>query len=442
VEGVMRVVDQVADLVWAGFLGTRHLAGIGVSQQFTQMAWTFRNGIDTAQRAMVSRAIGMGDIPLANHVVFQATTLSAIYFAFVGIFGFAFTETMLQAFGVSDEVIEKAAPYMRLQWIGQFGFGFQMLWGQALSASGDTLTPMKSTMVSRFLHMGLSPLFIFGPLWFPEMGLQGAALASMLANSCGGLINLHALIVGRSRLQLRLSEYRFDPSLLWQLAKIGAPAAINGMERSMAQLILVRLVTPFGDNALAAYTVTRRVEMFSNLGSAGLGMASGIIVGQSLGASRPERARETVVWATAYVLLIKSIFCTVLFLFPEVFLSLFTRDKELLETASIWLRIQIFAYLAMGVSQVAIQSFMTAGATMFPAMVTLIAVWGIELPLAYLFSETLGMGQYGIAVGISIATCSRLFFYVPYFLSGRWLRAKVFKEKQAAPPVEAAAPAT
>ena len=432
----MRIVDQVADMVWAGFLGTGHLAGIGVSQQFTQMAWTFRNGIDTAQRAMVSRAIGMGDIPLANHIVFQATTLSAIYFTIVGVIGFVFTETMLRSFGVSEDVIDKAAPYMRLQWLGQFGFGFQMLFGQALTASGDTLTPMKSTMLARFMHMGLSPLFIFGPWWFPEMGLQGAALGSMIANSCGSVVNLYALFTGKSRLKLRLSEYRFDPGMIWQLAKIGTPAAVNGMERSMAQLILVRLVTPFGDNALAAYTVTRRVEMFSNLGSAGLGMASGVIVGQSLGAEKPQRARETVLWATAYVLLIKSIFCTVLFLFPEVFLRLFTRDEELLDLGADWLRIQIMAYMAMGVGQVAMQSFMTAGATLFPAFVTLVAVWGIEIPLAYLFSHSLGMGQLGIAWAIAFATASRLLFYVPYFLSGRWLRVKVFREDKSGPSVQ------
>jgi len=430
----MRVVDQIADMVWAGFLGTRHLAGIGVSQQYTQMAWTFRNGIDTAMRAMVSRAVGMGDIPLANHVVFQAATMSTCYFTLVGIFGFIFTEPMLHALGVSEAVTREAAPYMRMQFVGQFGFGFQMLFGQALAASGDTLTPMKATMFSRFLHIGLSPLLIFGPIGFPELGLQGAAIGGMIANSCGSLINLHALFAGKSRLRLRLSEYHFDSKLLWQLAKIGAPAAVNGVERSMAQLVLVYLVAPFGDNALAAYAVTRRVEMFSNLGSAGFGMASGIIVGQSLGASRPERARKTVLWGTAYVLAIKSVFCTVLFFFPEVFLSIFTRDDELLELGATWLRIQLLAYLFMGVGQVMMQSFMTAGATLFPAFVTLVAIWGIEVPLSYLLSDVLGVGQFGIAWAISVAACSRLLFWVPYFLSGRWLRVKLFDEQQASPP--------
>jgi putative MATE family efflux protein len=265
----------------------------------------------------------------------------------------------------------------------------------------------------------------------------------MIANSCGTVVNLHALFTGKSRLKLRLQDYRFDGKMIWQLIKIGTPAAVNGIERSMAQLILVRLVTPFGDNALAAYTVTRRLEMFSNLGSAGLGMAAGVIVGQSLGAGKPERAKQTVLWGVGYAVAVKSVLCTIIFIFPELFLRLFTRDPELLDIGATWVRIQIFAYLAMGCGQVMLQSFMTAGATLFPAAVTLTVIWGIEVPLAYFLSESTSLGQYGIAWGTAIATASRLLFYIPYYLSGRWLRVRMFEDREAvAQQQPAASPST
>jgi Na+-driven multidrug efflux pump len=245
----------------------------------------------------------------------------------------------------------------------------------------------------------------------------------------GLVLNVRALFRGTSRIQLHLSEYRFDPAMLMQLGKIGLPAAVNGMERSMAQLILVGLVTPFGDNALAAYTITRRVEMFANLGSQGLGQASGIIVGQSLGAGRPERAKETVLWATGYVVTVKTIFSLFVFFFPELILSIFSRDEEFREVAAIWVRIQVFGYLAMGMSQVAMQSFMTAGDTLFPMVVTLVTIWGVQQPLAYLFSQDLGLGQYGIAWAMTAAMFARLVFYIPYFFSGRWLRVRLFSQE-------------
>jgi putative MATE family efflux protein len=381
----------------------------------------------------------MGDIALANHVVLQAATVTTVFFLLVGVSGFIFTESLLRLLGVSESVIGQAAPYMRIQFLGQGFVGFQMLSGQALAASGDTITPMKSTMVSRITHMIFSPLLIFGPFVFPEFGLAGAAVASIFGNALGMVVNGRALFSGNSRLHLRLSDYRFDPKTTWQMLKIAGPAAITGMERSMAQLILVGLVTPFGDNALAAYSITRRVEMFANLGSQGLGQAAGIIVGQNLGAGKPERAKQTVIWATGYVFVIKTTFSLFVFAFPSLLLYIFSRDAEFLNLAENWLRIQVFGYLAMGVSQVAMQSFMTAGDTLFPMLVTLITIWGVQQPLAYFLSqEGVGLGQYGIAWAITAAMFARLVFFVPYFFWGRWLTKKVFD--MPAPPVEAARP--
>jgi putative MATE family efflux protein len=417
----------MADLVWAGFLGTKSIAGIGVAQQYTQMAWTARQGVDTAQRAMVSRAVGMGDLKLANHVVLQCGTVTLGFFLVVASIGIFLTEPLLQLLGVSSAVIDEAVPYMRLQFMGQGVIGFQMLSGHALAAAGDTMTPMKATMASRIIHIFLSPALVFGLFIFPDLGIAGAALAAIIANAVGLVMNLRSLMSGNSRLHLKLSEYRFDPHMIWQIVKVGTPAALNGAERSIAQLVLTRFVTPFGDNALAAFTLTRRVEMFSNLGSQGFGQAAGIIVGQNLGAGKPERAKKTVLWAIGYVLSVKSVFCTLLFLFPDVFLSLFTRDQELLDIGSTWIRIQVFGYLAMGAGQVLMQSYQTAGDTMVPAIVTLVAMWGVEVPLAYILPNAgLGLGQYGIAVAVMMAAFARLFMLVPYFFTYRWMRVRVF----------------
>jgi putative MATE family efflux protein len=440
IEGVMRVVDQMADLIWAGMLGTRSIAGVGVAQQYTQMVWTGRQGIDTSMRAMVARAIGRGDVALANHVVWQAATLTAIFFLVITAIGVFLTEPMLRLLGVSDAVMAQAAPYMRVQFMGQGVLGFQMLSGHALAASGDTMTPMKATVVSRVIHMGLSPFLVFGLLGFPEFGISGAALASMIANAFGLGLNIWALHTGTSRLHLRISEYRLDFKLLREQLKIGLPAAVTGAERSIAQLLLVAIVTRFGDTALAAYTLTRRVEMFANLGSQGLGQAAGIIVGQSLGAQQPERAKRTVYWAIGYVLTIKSLLGSFLFFFPFVILSLFTRDPDFIDVASVWVKIQVWSHVAMGVSQVLMQTFQTAGDTLFPMLVTLVTIWGVQQPLAYWLADT-SLGQYGVAWAISIALASRLLFYVPYFYWGRWMRVRMMENRHGLGPPPEAAPA-
>lgn len=429
IEGFLRVVDQMADLVWAGFLGTRSIAGMGVAQQYTQMAFTGRQGIDVAQRAMISRAIGMGNQALANHILMQAWTMSLIFgFAMVMI-GVFFTEPMLRLLGVSEAVITESAPYMRLYFVGHMATGFQQVSGHALAAAGDTLTLMKSTTVARVAHLILAPLLVFGLIGFPELGLAGAALGNIIAHTLSVAILFWVLFRGSSRLHPRLREYRFDGPLLWQMFKLGVPAAVNGLERTVAQLVMIFFVAPFGDIALAAFTVTRRVEMFANLGSQGMGLASGVIVGQSLGARKPDRAKETIYWAGAYVLVVKSILCLLLFAFPTLVLSIFSRDAEFLALASTWIRIQAFGFIAMGLGQVAQNSFQMAGDTLTPMLITLGSLWGVEIPLAYLLSEFTWLGQFGIAWAVVVAMILRSLAYIPYFYSGRWMKVKMFEQR-------------
>ena len=166
--------------------------------------------------------------------------------------------------------------------------------------------------------------------------------------------------------------------------------------------------------------------MFANLGSQGMGLASGVIVGQSLGAGKPERAKQTILWAAGYVVAVKSVLCLLLFIFPTLVLSIFSRDTEFLEIGSIWIRIQAIGFVAMGIGQVAQNSFQMAGDTLAPMLVTLSTLWGVEIPLAYMLSQFTELGQFGIAWAVVVAMILRPIIYVPYFYWGRWLRVKMF----------------
>lgn len=432
VEGFLRIADQIADLVWAGFLGTKAIAGLGVAQQYVQMAFTGRMGIDVAGRATISRAIGMGNPRLASHILWQAWTMTLAFSGVMILIGVFFTEQLLRLLGISEEVVAIGAPYMRLQLIGQAAMGFQQVSGHALAAAGDTLTLMKSTTIARVAHLALSPLFVFGLVGFPEMGLAGAAMANILAHLLSVSLLMWVLFTGSSRLHMRLRDYRFDRPLLWQMTKLGVPAAINGVERATSQLVMVFFVAPFGVLALAAFTVTRRVEMFANLGSNGMGLAAGVIVGQSLGAEQPDRAKKTIYWALGYVMIVKGILSILIFTFPWVILAVFNREPDFLELASIWIRIQAIGFLAMGVAQVFQNSFQTAGDTTTPMLITLVSLWIIEIPLAYVLSQYTGLGQFGIAWAIFLAMIIRAVAYIPVFFWGRWLRIKMFDEQPVA----------
>jgi putative MATE family efflux protein len=424
VESVVNVTDQLADLVWAGRLGAESVAGLGVAQTYVQVARTGRQGLDTAMRAMVARAIGAGDIARANHVALQAFTLSGGFSLLMVLVGVFLTEPLLRLLSVPESVIAAGADYMRWNFVGTGAVAFRMMSGAALQASGDTLTPMKATMVSRVLHVGLSPAFVFGWWLFPEWGLVGTAVANTIAQGAGVGMNFRALFTGTSRLHLTLAGYKPDFPLLWRLIKTGAPASVTSAERAFAQLVLVGLVAPYGATTLAAFALTRRIEMLSHVGAGGIGQSTGVMVGQNLGAGKADRARKSVLWGLVYVNISTFVACALMFVFPREFLSFFNDDPELLDVAVKWLQIALVGYLVMGMGMVFMQSYNTAGDTLVPMIVTLISIWGIQQPLAIVLPD-LGLDQYGIAWAIVAAMAARLLIYVPYFFSDRWERVRL-----------------
>jgi putative MATE family efflux protein len=266
---------------------------------------------------------------------------------------------------------------------------------------------------------------VFGLAGLPALGLPGAALATIIGHAVSLAYLLNVLLRGTSRLQLTLRGYRPDPQILKQLVKIGWPASVNGMERMIAQLSFGVLVAPFGDLAYAAFTVTRRVEMFAHMGSMGLGMAAGTIAGQSLGAGKPARAKQTVLWACAFGFLINAVLSILMFLFPDAFLSLFAREPEFLDSARAWLFIMLFGYAALGGTMAMAQAFQMAGDTFIVMLVNLATLWS-AVPLAFLLSRGTPLGELGIAWAMVVPMLIRPFVFFPYFYWGRWLRIRLF----------------
>ena len=430
VEGVLRILDHVVDLALAGVFSYRHIAGMGAAQQFSQVGFTARMGLDIGMRAMVARAVGMGDMPLANRVVLQAAFLAAVYGVGMAIIGLVFTEVLLGLLGISEGVIAEGAAYMRVTFIAQAPVAFQVLAAHALGASGDTLTPMKASILMRATHIALSPILMFGLLGAPQLGLPGAAFANMISQIIAAAILLWVLFSGTSRLKLTLRGYRLEWPILREILRVGLPASVTGMERSFSQLLLMALIAPFGDAAVALFALSRRIEMFSHGSSQGLAQASGTIVGQSIGRGRPERARQTVLWAGGYALALNVVLSLLIATFPIAILSIFTRDPELLDLGRPWLLIQAIGYTAVGLGMVASHSFQTAGATVYVMLVTLGTMWGIEIPLAVLLSRFTDLGPYGLAWAMVASMVARPILYVPYFFAGRWLRVRLFSSER------------
>jgi putative MATE family efflux protein len=396
-----------------------------VAQAYTHLVVGGRSGLDMGMQAMIARAVGAHRVDLANHVALQGFTLTFLFSLAMVVIGLLFTDPLMRVLGVSDTVIGQTSLYMRIQFVGAAAMSFRMSTASALQASGDVITPMKATVLARLVHLVLSPFLIFGWWGLPSMGIAGAAVANVLAQTLAVFWNLYTLFSGGSRQPLPLRGYSVDLPLRWRLLKIGGPASVTMVERTTSQLVLIRLVTPFGDAALAAFSLTRRLEHLASLGSMGLGRASGTLVGQNLGAGQPERAETTLRWALGYVVAIGGCLALLLIAFPAFFLSPFSTDKEFLDVATLWLRIQAVGALFTGGGMVFQQSFNVAGDTLAPMLVTLFSQWAVEIPVAFGLSRFTALVHYGIPLATAGAMALRLALYTGYSLTGRWLRVKV-----------------
>ena len=425
IEASLNVLDQLADLFWAGRLGYRAIAGLGVAQTYTQLVMMVRQGLDLAMRAAISRAVGAGNILLANHVALQGLALSILYAVVVNGSGVVLTELLLRTIGISEEVRAQAMVYMQVQFIARAVMGLRTTGGAMLQSAGDAVTPMRATMVMRPIHLVLSPFLVFGWWWFPTVGLPGAALADLLAQLVGSALVYGPLLKGSSRLHLTFRGYKPDFPLMRRLVRIGIPGSVAAAERGFAHLVLLGFVAPFGDLSVAAFSITRRMETMAHGTTVGFGRASGTLIGQNLGAGQPERAKQTLAWALALGTAVNLAVGLVVILFPTPIVAVFNREPEFLEVGSAWLQIRGLAFMLMAPAFIFQQSFNIAGDTLGVLVVTLIGFWGFQIPLAWGLSRYTGLEEYGIAWAIVIAMAVRIALFVPYAFWGRWLRVKV-----------------
>ena len=421
---VVNQFDMVVDMVWVARLGAEAVAGVGVAGTMVMVLSMFRMGITVGQRAMVARAVGADNMEAADHATTQALLLNFIYAAFVIIAGVMLAEHMMRLMGVEPEVARQGANYMRIQMFGQAAMSFRMMGDASMQASGDTVTPMKIITTQRALHIVLAPLLIFGWGFFPRLEVSGAALANTMAAGVGAAASMWVLTSGRTRVHIRLTR-RFNRSTIWEMLRIGLPAGINSAERSIARTFITRILTTFGTYGVAAHTVAVRIESLTELGSQGLGQAAGVMVGQNLGAGRPDRSYRSAWTALGLGAIVNTILAVLVIWKAESIIRIFSSDPELVRIATLYLRVRAADFVSMCGASVFSQALNTAGDTI-PVMASSIAtLWGIELPLAYFLPRITGWGIYAVAVANVICNTVRVILYMSFFQWGKWKEKRI-----------------
>jgi putative MATE family efflux protein len=421
----VNMIGPTVDMIWVGRLGPDAIAGVGVSGIAVMLAQSGLMGLFQGLRAMVARYIGAGEEDKANHAAQQAIVVGVISSVALALIGIFFAEGILRLVGVAPEVVHESADYLRIQFIGMTAMSFRMMAESIMQASGDALTPMKIAVAFRLLHVVLSPLLIFGLWIFPKMGVNGAAVTNVFSQSLGTALGFWILLKGQSRLRVSFKGFKLDPAVLWRIVRVGFPASVMGMQMNLGQFLLMFLVAPFGTLAVAAHTLNQRIEMIMFMPAWGVGMAAGVLAGQNLGARQPQRAERSGWLGTAIVEGFAILCSLAILVWAESIVDVFSTDQELVGIASTFLRIAVAGYIITGFIGVLQQCISGAGDTLVPMVVSLLAIWLVQLPLAFLISRNTSLGVYGIRWAIVASSVVNAIAYVTYFRMGRWKRKEV-----------------
>jgi putative MATE family efflux protein len=418
-------VNQILEMIWLGKIGEASLAGVGVGGFVVALVVTMKSGLSMGERAMVARYIGAGEDATANRIAGQALIIGAAYGTAVALIGILFTRQIFGLFNLEANAVKEGVAYLRIVLAGWWTEAFWITSFTLMQASGDTVTPMKIAVFIRFVNAVACPFLVLGLWIFPRLGVRGAAITYILTTGLGMLLCLLVLFSGQTRLHLKWKDFRPDLKVMWRILKIGIPSSVTGLGKAFGDLILTWFMIPFGTAALASHSVISRLEMFINTPNMALGGGASVLVGQNLGAGQPKEASRSGWIAMGMAAGVMLVFAAALLLLAEKIIGLFSSDPELIRVGSMFLRIAVTGYIGMSIVNLMQNCISGSGDTVPPMIISLVMLWVVQLPLAYVLSRYTGLGMYGIRWAIVAGFTVGAMAYLAYFWRGWWARKKV-----------------
>ncbi len=416
---------SLVDMMWVGHLGEEYIAAVGSAAMVVWLGLSGAMAIGVGARAVVARLAGAGDFDSANKATQQALLLAAIYGVIVALVASAFAEPILRLVGVDEDVAVKGATYMRIYAFSAIPSSLWIVLEAVMQASGDVIRPLLMTVASKTVHAVVEPLFIFGWLFFPALGVRGAALTLVVTESVGLLAGMWIVLNGYTKLRLKLTRPRVELSTIWRIVRIGLPAVLFSVQGNLGSLVFLKLITPYGTTAVAAHNLGLRVEGLLMMPMGGMSLAAAVLVGQNLGARQPGRAEKGAWIAIGLVEIFTAVVATTILVLAPLIVGIFNPEPDLVGLASGFLRIAAAGYFMVGVFFVLQNCLNGAGDTLPPTIITLAVTWAIQIPAAFLLSEYSSVGAYSVRWGIMAGWVVAAAVYLLYFRLGKWKRKRV-----------------
>jgi putative MATE family efflux protein len=424
-EMVLESLFAVVDVFWVARLGADAVATVGLTESMLSLVFAVAMGLSLSTTAMVARRIGEKDPADAAVAAVQAIILGLVVSLAVGVPCLLFAPRLLRLMGGPPALVAVGSNYARIA-LGGSGVVLMLFLNNAIfRGAGDAAIAMRLLWVSNIINLALDPCLIFGLGPFPRLGVTGAAVATLTGRSVGMLYQFYRLLRGTERIRILRQQIRADWRVLLRLVRVSATGILQFVIAHTSWIGLVRIVSTFGDAALAGYTIAIRVVIFVILPSWGLSNAAATLVGQNLGAKQPERAEKSV-WRTGIYNMIFMATVGVLFvIFAEPVVRAFTSDPEVVRLGATCLRIISYGNIGYAYLMVTLQAFNGAGDPVTPTIVYFFGFWLLEIPLAYWLAIPVGLRSNGVYISIVIAECSIAVASIILFKQGRWKKQQI-----------------
>lgn len=419
-ETVMESVFAVVDVFFVSRLGAEAIATVGLTESMLTLIYTVALGLSIGVTAMVSRRIGEKDREGASEVAVQAIALGILVAVVIGVAGWFLAPQLLALMGAEPAVIEAGSGYTRVMLGGNVTVLLLFLINAAFRGAGDAVFAMRVLWFANGINILLDPALIFGIGPFPELGIQGAAIATNIGRGSAVLVQFYLLARQQGRIGVALDQLRIVPRVMWQLVRLSATGMFQVFIGMASWVGLIRILAGFGSEVLAGYTIGIRVIIFALFPSWGMSNAAATMVGQALGAKNPERAERSVWLSGFYNMWFLGVVGASFIVFAPQLVSLFTQEVEPARYAVLCLRTVSSGFLFYAYGMVLTQSFNGAGDTWTPTVINLFCFWLFELPFAYVAAYRLDFGPFGVFLAMTFAFSLLAVVSAVWFKRGRW----------------------
>ncbi len=423
----MQTIYQVADMFWVSRLvdGDNAVAAINLVWPIIFVTIAFGIGMNIAGISIISQFVGLNKKREANKVAGQLVSFSFVFSLLLAIVGLLLGKKLLSVLGADGAILEYSWEFASIIFAGMptmfVFFAFQSI----RHGQGDTFTPMLLAGASTILNIILDPIFMFTF----NMGIAGAAWATVVARALSTVAGLYLLFFTRGGLQPRIQDLRFNPLVLKKIIKVGLPAAFGHSIEGMGFMILNAFVLGFGGYTLTAFGIGNKIISLILMPAMGIGMALATMVGQNLGADQTQRATQAVKESIKLSVLILSLGGLVLFFLSPPIVGIFSSEPTVLEQGIYFLRLIAITVPLMGIFQSFVGAFQGSGHTVTAMLITTGRLWGLRIPLILILGNLTALGERAIWFSMALSNLIICLVAFGIFSLGYW-KEKIVDEKE------------